>query len=284
MKNKQLLWVAALGVVASVAISVPAFAMPMPMVSLSAGVSVGASAGAGAGSHFGVGVGMRGNTGFGIAGVVTAVNGTSFTMASHVMLHPGNPSTTTDTPTAAPIVYTVDASNAKVMKNATSSTVSAIAVGDTVVVRGAVSGTNIKASAILDGVLPGRKGPGGNGSSTFPINGNGEPVIAGNIVSISGTTLTVTNASNITYTIDASSATIIKSGTASAISNVSTGDKVIVQGTVNGTSITASSVIDQGSGTNTGAGNGTGGPSLGAHVNISILSKIGGFFKRIFGF
>jgi Domain of unknown function (DUF5666) len=287
MKNKQLLWIAAIGIVAGAAISAPVFAQTV-------GASVGASVGAGVNpggpmqpvGRFGGGMhGGQGLMGPGIVGMVTGVNGTSLTVASRMMLTTGNPNTGTNT--GSKTVYTVDASNAKVMKNGTSTTVSAIAVGDMVMVRGTVTGTNVMATAIRDGVMPGRfggRGPGGNGtstaSSTFPITGNGEPVIAGNIVSISGTTLTVTNASNVTYTIDASNATIVKDGTTSTISNISTGDKVIVQGTVNGTSITASSVIDQGSGTNSGSG--AGGSSAGGHMGI--LSTIGNFFKRIFGF
>ena len=41
-------------------------------------------------------------------------------------------------------------------------------------------------------------------------------------------------------------ATVVKDNATSSISAIASGDNVIVQGTVNGTAVTASSVIDQG--------------------------------------
>ena len=57
--------------------------------------------------------------------------------------------------------------------------------------------------------------------------------------------MTVTNKSNVTYTVDATNAKIVQGQNTIAVSNVAVGDSVVVQGTVNGNSITASSVIDQ---------------------------------------
>ena len=225
-------------------------------------VSVNANVGGGyAGGHFGVG-NMHGGPGPamipGVFGTVSTISGDTLTVTSKGRFGPGMATSTTP---ATPIVYTVDATNATVMKNGTSSTLSAIATGDTVMVQGTISGTNVTATKINDGVVPGammgrggmRGGFGKNGTSTMwsasttaGFQGNGEPVIGGAVAGISGTTLTVTNASNVTYTIDAASSTIIKNGTSTAFSNIAVGDNVIVQGTVNGTSVTASSVIDQG--------------------------------------
>ncbi len=47
--------------------------------------------------------------------------------------------------------YTVDATNAKVIKAGTSTAVSNIAVGDTVMIKGTINGTNITATSIRDG-------------------------------------------------------------------------------------------------------------------------------------
>ena len=121
-------------------------------------------------------------------------------------------------------------------------------------------------------------------TSTPPIQGNGEPVIAGSVASINGTTLTVTNASNVTYTVDTSNAKIVKNGTITAITNVTTGDNIMVQGTVNGTSVAASSVIDQGNG-NLRGGAPANTPSAKPHFDVmGALGNVGNFLKHIFGF
>ncbi len=221
-------------------------------------------------ADYGLGNSGIGSRAPGIFGTVSVINGTNLTVTSK-----GFGQNTTQT------TYTVDATNATVTKNGTTSTIGNVVVGDTVSVQGTVNGTNVTATTIRDGVI-GRKGMRG-GQNNVPktpiIQGNGQPVVGGTIASISGTTLTVTNASNVTYTVDASSATIVKGNATSTISNISVGDRVVVQGTVNSTSITASSVIDQGvapSNTNsTGSSNQNGGGFFGA---------VRGFFHRMFGF
>jgi hypothetical protein len=169
-------------------------------------------------------------------------------------------------------------------------------VGDTLIVQGTASGTNIAATVIRDGVVPmaGRPGTPGKGfgrsasstpTGTALIQGNGEPVIGGSITTISGTTLTVTNASNVTYTIDAASTTIVKNGTSTAIANIAVGDNVIVQGVVNGNSVAASSIIDQGAkGANSSSANGSSTKPKGGGGFGGIFSAIGGFFQHLFGF
>jgi len=144
--------------------------------------------------------------------------------------------------------------------------------------------------------MGGGKGFGGghSASSTMPrpsstpiIQGNGEPVIGGAIAAISGTTLTVTNASNVTYTIDAASSTVVVKGASSTFANVAVGDNVLVQGVVNGNSVTASSIIDQGakganaSSTNVSSSKSRGG--FGASIG-GFFGSIGGFFQHLFGF
>lgn len=263
IKIKYLSLAVAAGFVLSAAIALPTFADNQ----------VGASVRGGA--RFGMhGIGMPP----GIVGTVAAINGTTITVNGNVKPNMASTSAT---------AYTVDASSAKVFKNGTTSAVSSIATGDIVMVRGTVTGTNITATVITDGMnrTNGKgEGPEGVGkgldkkpSSTPPIQGNGQPVIAGNIASISGTTLTVTNASNITYTIDASSAKIVKGGTTTTVSGIAVGDAVIVQGAVNGTAITASSVIDQGVANHASA-------TANVGLHLGFFGSIGNFFKHLFGF
>jgi hypothetical protein len=204
----------------------------------------------------------------GVFGTVASVSGTTLTVTSKA-----GPN---GTPAAA--TYTVDASSATVTKNNAASSVSAIAVGDTVIVQGAVSGTSVTAKTIRDGVM---QGPGMKPQAPI-IKGNGEPVVGGAVASISGTTLTVTNKSNVTYSVDASSATIEKGNATSSISNVAVGDNVVVQGTVNGNSVVASSVMDQGAASASGNSGGAGAMMHGPMGGV--LGVIGGFFQHLFGF
>jgi len=230
----------------------------------------------------------------GVSGTVSAINGTTLTVAAMGRPTPEKTAATAVTaPTTMGTVYTVDASSAKIYKGSATTTVSisSIAVGDKVMVQGTVSGTNVVATVIRDGIggAMGGKGFGGRGTSSTPsttpvIQGNGEPIVGGSITAISGASLTVTNASNVTYTIDATNAKIVKSGATSTISAVAIGDTVIVQGTVNGTSVTASSVIDQGVKSTNGSSANT--PSAGSHGGGlgGFFGAIGGFFKHLFGF
>ena len=237
---------------------------------------------------------MRGGMPSGIFGTVASVDGNILTVTQKMR---PNAATTPET-------FTVDATNARIVKNGATSTVSSIATGDVVMAQGTVNGMNVAATMIRDGMIGmtgqrgmptssprGMFGNAGKGfgrptstSSTSPIQGNGEPVVAGSITVINGSTVTVTNASNVTYTIDASNATIIKSGTTSTIASVAVGDNVIAQGTVNGTSVIATSIIDQGNGNR--AGNAPTGipPATPRGGFTGFFGAIGNFFKHIFGF
>jgi hypothetical protein len=274
-KNKFLPWITAVGFAASLAVALPVFA------------AINTQEGGASNMH-------RAVAAPGVYGTVSAVNGNTLTVDAKM-----KPNETSTAATA----YTVDASNAKIYKGSATSTVSvsSIAVGDTVMVQGTVSGSNVAATVIRDGAgemmgrpgISGEKGLGKGTSSTIksapPIQGNGEPVVGGAITAISGTTLTITNTSNVAYTINAASATFIKNGTSTTISGVAVGDNVIVQGTVNGTAVTASSVIDQGvkkgNVSSTDATSSAGGDD-GSHGGGfgGIFSAIGGFFQHLFGF
>jgi hypothetical protein len=192
-------------------------------------------------------------------------------------------------PMASTTVYTIDATNAKIIKDGATSTIASVSVNDVIMAQGTVTGTNVVATVIRDGMggsMNGEGGGRGEGTSTrpmpptTPIQGNGQPVVAGTITVISGNTITVTNASNVTYTIDATSAKIVKNGTTTVISGLATGDSLVIQGTVNGNSVTASSIIDQG--VHVQGGSPTTTPVAGSHNGF--LGTISDFFKHIFGF
>jgi len=251
MKNrKYLIGSISVGIITSLALVIPAFA------ATPGNQPVGGWGGAASGNHMQGRGQMMGRPA--VSGIVESVSGTTLTITSRGFGK--NTATTT---------YSVDASNAVVMKNNATSSVSNIAIGDRAMVQGTVSGTNVVATKIFDGV-PGMVGQ--KGDQNMQITGNGEPVIAGKVSAINGTTVTMTNSGNTTYTIDVSSAKITRPGaTSTSVSSIAVGDTVMVQGTVNGTLIIASSVIDQ---TNTSSNQG----------HRGFFGSIGSFFSHLFGF
>jgi len=194
--------------------------------------------------------GHRFGKGSGISGTVTAVNGTIITIT-------GKNSTT----------YTVDATNAKIEKitppvagttsasasstwtrpTPTTITVSQVSVGDTLMVQGTVSGTSVTATNIIDGKFGGFGGR-GTGSHT----GTASPRVGGTVTAVNGNSITVTNAPKsgtpVVYTVDVSNAKITQRGakgttpTTITPSAITVGERVMVRGTVGGTSVTATNV------------------------------------------
>ena len=208
---------------------------------------------------------MMGNgvkNGMGVVGTVSAINGTTLTVNSKARPNGGTATT-----------YTVNASGATVIKNGAASSVLNIAVGDTVIVQGTVSGTSVTAKTIRDGV------------AQPVIQGNGQPVVAGSVTAISGNTITITNKSNVTYSVDATNAKFVVPGiTNPTISNVASGDNLVVQGTVNGLNVTASSVIDQKTSVNNGSGDSNSSNQKPKGFMDGMMSGISNFFKHLFGF
>ena len=186
-----------------------------------------------------------------VIGTVTAVNGNSITVASHPMRPMGTNNQVATT------TYSVDATNATVNKNNATSTVQNITVGDMVLVQGTISGTNVTATMIRDNsntranfatsTMPRRmdRGRFNASSSTMNILDNGQPVIAGNVTSVSGNIITISNSNNASYTIDATNAKITTGKDTVTIQSVAIGDGVIAQGTVNGNSMTATTVVER---------------------------------------
>jgi Domain of unknown function (DUF5666) len=216
----------------------------------------------------------------GVFGTVAAINGTTLTVTSKAWAKPG--STATPATPAAGTTYTVTTSGATVTKNGAASTLGSVAVGDTVMIQGTVDGSSVTATKINDGMggmmMGGKGGKTGGTPPAQIIKGNGDPVIGGAVTAVSGSTLTVTNTSNVTYSVDASSAIVEKGNATSTVSNVAVGDNVVVQGTVNGTSVAATSVMDQGAAPSTATDSNASGKASG------FMGAIGGFFQHLFGF
>ena len=171
-----------------------------------------------------------------ISGTVSATSGsTSFTM------------TVQASSTAAVTTYTVNTTNARVLRDGTTTPVTSIQIGDKIAVVGAVSGTNITAKVIFDGIIPHTTGPpigwkGGHAgsstgrsfaSSTRPFV---KPTTFGSVSDISsGSSFTLaerTKTGTTTMTIDTDSSTAFREGTTTAgFSNLAVGNLVAVTGT-----------------------------------------------------
>lgn len=274
--NKYVIGVMSLASVVALTLAVPTFAQGNPQAgakNAQAGIVHQSSEV----SNPGFGRGPNGVMKPFIVGTVSVVRGNTITVLGRTGLGKTVIATTS---------YTVDVTNAKVTKGNATSTISNIAVGDMVAVQGTITGTNVVATMIRDGVAGGpgmgfgRGGPGGPGKTATSTNsiiaGNGEPVIAGTISTISGSTISITNKSNVVYTVDATNAKILQGKNTVTVSTLKIGDTVVVQGMVNGTSIVATSVMDQTKPANSGNGNNNPHPGF--------FTGIGQFFMHIFGF
>ena len=185
-------------------------------------------------------------------GTVSAVNGESITLA-------GKNGTT----------YTVDATNAAITKTTpgskgvkgTSATITAsqIQTGDTLSVTGTVSGDSIAATKIRDGkfMARGQMNKTATTAKKPAVSGKGsmtKPAAMGIVSAVNGNSITLTGKNGTTYTVDATNAAITKftpgasgaKGTSATItiSQIQSGDTLVVQGTVSGNSVTATKIMD----------------------------------------
>jgi hypothetical protein len=162
-----------------------------------------------------------------VVGTITAISGSTLTVQS------AGPRASASGSAA----YTVETSGAKILKveagaPPAETTISALAVGDMVAVRGTLSGTTVAATEVMDGI----GGPGMHGRG--PGKGLG-----GTVSAISGSTITLTGKDGTTYTVDASSAHIGKV-TAITAADIKVGDTLGVEGAVSGTTVTAQHIMD----------------------------------------
>jgi len=223
--------------------------------------------------------GNRANMKPGVFGTVSAVNGNIITVTSKKGFGPKAEGTTTTNTTVASTTFTVDATNAKITKDNTAGTISSIVVGDTVMAQGTLTGTNLVATTIRDEIM---KGGEVNKPNQVPaVTNNGEPMVAGTVSAVSGSTITITNKSSTAYTIDATNAKIMRDSKTVTVSDVVVGDIVLVQGTISGNAVVASTIIDQAKPANTGT-IATGTNQTQPHKGF--FGAIGSFFSHIFGF
>lgn len=215
-----------------------------------------------------------------VSGTVTIVSGNTITISGHQGI------ASSSTPLST---FVIDATNAKIIKGDQTTTITTIVAGDTIAVHGTLTGNTVVATMIRDGVMMRRDSEGrgmmnptnsANTQAIQQLQGNGQPIIAGTITAISGTSLTITNKSNVTYTAETSAAKVIINGAVSAITSAKIGDMVIVQGTIHGNAITASSVIDNG----TAPAAATTNQSTGNTTRGGFFGGIGNFFGKMFGF
>lgn len=186
-------------------------------------------------------------------------------------------STITVIPFATTTTYTVDATNAKIFKGNATTTVASIVTGDMVFVQGtwnASSTNSIIAKTIFD-MVPVKVNKGEDNKNPVQNNllNNGQPIVMGSVSAVSSSTLTVTSMS-VTYSVDVTSANIFAGNASSTIANIAVGDKVLVQGAVNGTLITATTVIDQNQPVKPAEKKGV----------QAFFGSIGSFFSRFFHF
>lgn len=220
-----------------------------------------------------------------VVGKITAINGTTLTVDGNAPRQRGNKDK--DAERGSRTTYTINASSAQVFRGAATTTLTSLVVGDTVSVQGTVDGTTVTATSIRTGVI-------GMGNMLRKVEqklkdrplppaqavmqGNGQPVVAGTVTAQSGSTLTLTNKGNVSYAIDAASATVIKRGATTTLASVIVGDSVVVQGTINGTAVTASTVVDHG----------VAATSTEKREDVrplgGIFKQLGGMFSRMFGF
>ena len=236
-------------------------------------------------------MGMRGGEFRPVAiGTVSSINGTTLTVVGKKNIGSDERvPDVTDGNNFATTTFTVTATNAQVRKNNATSTLSSIAVGDMVSIEGTISGTSVTATVIHDGAIRGfgmkaegkaggMMGVGRQASSTIMMGGNGQPIIAGKVSAISGAILTITNNSNVAYSIDTTNAKITQGNTTISLANIIVGDTILAQGTINGTSVIATTVMDQTNHSTTNISTTT------QNIRKGMFGGLGQLFMRMFGF
>lgn len=129
-------------------------------------------------------------------------------------------STTTQTPPAfVAKTFTINASSATIKVDGEDGTLSSLAVGDQIIVKGTASTTD--ASQITAKVID---------KMTDAIKNRVHYRILGQITAISGNNLTVKDSNGTSYTVDSTSANIIVNGTKSTVSNLAVGDQIMAGG------------------------------------------------------
>ena len=111
--------------------------------------------------------------------------------------------------------------------------------------------------------------------------------ISGNIITVTNTRVPRKNGSTITtiapvttiYTVDATNAKITQGPNTILVSNIVVGDNIVAQGTVNGNTVVASTIIDQKAQVLTTTSTGTT-----VSERKGFFGSIGSFFAHLFGY
>ncbi len=145
----------------------------------------------------------------GVVGTVASINGTTYTLT-------GKDGKT----------YTIDTSKASLLsKPEDGLTLADIQTGDTIMVQGTVTDTDVAANRISDTSFQGRN------------------LFNGKVTAINGSTITIQDGKGTSYTVNAANAKISKgfgpNEAAAALSDIMTDAHVSVVGTLNGSSVTA---------------------------------------------
>ncbi len=159
-----------------------------------------------------------------VGGTISAINGTVITVTGNER-HAGT--------------FTVETSGATFTKAGATASLSSFAVGEYVRAEGTLNGTNVTATTVSD--APGM-GMGKGGHGMGGRHGKG-PGVMGQVSAVNGSTITVTSMDGTSYTVDAASAKVQRFVTGS-LSDIAVGDRIGVHGTVSGTTITATNIMD----------------------------------------
>lgn len=160
-----------------------------------------------------------------VFGTVTAISGSLITI--------------TDSRTTTP--YTIDASNAAIVKatlgeGPSEATLADIAVGDTVGAHGTLSGTTLTADRVTDGAMGGLR----DGGMGMMRGGRGGSM--GTVSAVNGSTITLTTPGGDTVTVDASGATFGKVISGSLL-DVVVGDTISFHGQRSDKTVTADHIM-----------------------------------------
>lgn len=153
-----------------------------------------------------------------VGGEITAISGTTLTVSDK----------------RSGTSYTVETSGATVMKDGASAELSNFTVGDHVMAVGTMSGTTLTATKVFGGMPKGSFGGHGHG------RGHG---VMGEVTAVNGSTITVTGMDGTSYTVNADGASV-KRVAEGSLSDIVVGDRIGVHGEVSGTTVTATTIMD----------------------------------------
>jgi len=160
-----------------------------------------------------------------VDGTITAINGSVITITADDNHGGGS--------------YTIDTSGATFKKAGADASLGSFAVGDKVWAVGSFNGTHLTAKVVSD--APGfGKGPGGHGMGGRHGKNAG---VMGTVSAINGSTITVTGMDGQSYSVDAASAKVQRMVEGS-LSDIAVGDRIGAHGTVSGTTVTATNIMD----------------------------------------